>query len=90
MKAKHYVTCGLCGWAHSPVSREYAEESVRNFNTFYDAAPAHVRENYTQRSDISAYEHCVNCGAHFLEFTESKVGDCPDGCTLSPIIWESL
>ena len=90
MKPKHYVTCAACGWVHWPISRAYAEESVMRFNSFYDAAPAHVRESYLQRSDISQYEHCFRCGAPHTEMVKSKPEDCPTGVTLQPIIWSGV
>ena len=90
VKPSHYVTCGVCGWCHWGISRAYAEESVLRFNHFYDAAPAHVRESYTQRSDISQYEHCFRCGASFVEMKPSKPSDCPTGVTLQPIIVEGM
>lgn len=63
---------------------------MRRFNTFYDAAPAHVRESYVQRSDISQYEHCFRCGAPASGCKPSKSDDCPAGVTLQPIIWDGL
>jgi len=72
-----------------PISRAYAEESMFRFNHFYDAAPVHVRESYTQRSDISQYEKCFRCGAPHTEMKPSRPSDCPTGVTLQPIIWES-
>ena len=92
MKPKHSVTCGVCGWVMYPISRAYAEESVRLFNEHYDAVGGRCDEMtgpyYFQRSDISQYEHCFRCGAHFSEMKPSKPDDCPAGVTLQPIIWE--
>ena len=90
MKPSHYITCALCGNVHYPITRAFAELSVSRFNHFYDAAPAHVRESYVQRSDISQYEHCYKCGAPASEMKPSKPDDCPVGVTLQPIIFEGV
>lgn len=84
------VTCKICGWVHVAVPRGWAESEVEKFNSFYDMAPSQVREHYTQRSDISAYEKCFRCGAHYSEMKPSKPEDCPTGVTLQPIIWEGI
>ena len=86
------VTCQVCGTVHHVISRALAEQSVALANQRNDAISRcgddEFRPMYFQHEDISRYEHCFNCGAHYFEFAESKVGDCPDGCTLSPIIWD--
>lgn len=94
MRPTFYATCGLCGWVHYPISREFAEMSVAQFNAYYDAVGGKCDEMtgpyYFQRSDISQYEHCYKCGAHYSEMKKSKLEDCPTGVPLQPIIWSGL
>ena len=80
------VTCIHCGWVHFTVTREHAEEEVRRFNEFYDAAPAHVKECYSQHSSIAQYESCFLCGAPWHDMRPYREGDCPIGVTMQPII----
>lgn len=93
MKPKHLVTCERCGWVHWPISRAYAEQSVALANQRNDAISRcgddDFRPVYFQREDISRYERCFRCGAPHTEMKKSKPEDCPVGCTLQPIIWES-
>lgn len=95
MKPTHYLTCGLCGWVHFPISREYAEQIVKDQNNFIEAdgRPEDQRPyHYFQRATIEFYEHCHNprCHAHYTEMKPSKPEDCPTGVTLQPIIVEGV
>jgi len=80
------VTCLSCGWAAYQITRADAETCVASFNLFYDSAPEEVQQHYGGRSDIDDYERCTRCGGDYKNFRDFKEGDCPDGCTLSPII----
>lgn len=81
--------CLACGWVHFGVSREYAESEVARFNAFYEKADAETKACYGGPSSISNYEHCMRCGGSWTNFREAREGDCPDGCTLNPIICET-
>lgn len=82
------VTCNKCGWVHFQVSREYAENQVRNFNAFYDRLDAKGKSNYAGHSNIENYETCrgFRCGENYKNFRGTNPGDCPPGCTTNPII----
>jgi len=81
-------TCTRCGWVHFAVTRQHAEEEVASFNSFYDKADRKTQRAYGRRSSITLYERCGLCGGPYTDFRESREGDCPRGCTLSPIIYE--
>ena len=84
-------TCNRCGWVHMGVTRQHAEQSVAEFNTFFETQPPEVREMYGNKpSSITAYERCFHCGGPHTDTREPKAGDCPDGCTIQPIIVEEL
>ena len=80
------VTCMHCGWVHFTYTREQAEDEVRRFNEFYDAAPPAVQEHYRQHSSIAQYESCFRCSAPYTDMRLSREGDVPRGSTLQPII----
>jgi hypothetical protein len=89
MKLLHERTCLKCGWVAFGVSRVYAEAEVSKFNDFFDKADAATRESYgNRRSSIANYERCMLCGNSHTNFRDAKPGDCPDGCTMSPILYE--
>lgn len=82
-------TCNSCGWVHFGMTREHAEMEVARFNAFYDEAEDKIKEMYGYRSaDIHSYEHCFRCSGSYTNFRDSRPGDCPDGCTIQPIIYD--
>jgi hypothetical protein len=82
-----YVTCLNCGWVHMSVSRAFAEKSVKEFNEYYETLTKRKKIDYYdgKKSNIKDYERC-GCGNSYKEFRDSKKGDCPDGCTIGPIL----
>ena len=83
-------TCNQCGWVAFGVSRAFAEAAVARFNAFYEASLPEIRECYSGPSSIVHYECCHRCGSAHANFHDSEAGDCPDGCTLSPVIVEKV
>lgn len=82
-------TCNKCGRVAFGVAREWAEEQVERFNEFFHRSDDKTRESYgNRRSTIGSYERCMQCGAPHTDFRDAVDGDCPIGCTLSPIIVE--
>lgn len=79
-------TCNQCGRVAFGVSREFAEAEVYRFNKFYEASRPDVRECYSGPSSVLHYECCNGCGNGHTDFRDSVEGDCPAGCTISPII----
>jgi len=81
------VTCMKCGWVHMLVSREFAEESVRTFNDFYNTLSVRDQLAYYsgRKADISEYERCFRCGST-EPMRPEKPGDCPIGCTIQPTV----
>jgi hypothetical protein len=82
------VTCKKCGSVAFEVTRKYAVQEVSDFNEYFDSLPFKEQDQYYggRRSSILNYEHCGRCGASYKEFRTFQEGDCPDGCTLNPII----
>ena len=81
------ITCNKCGWVYFAVSREYAENEVKTFNEYFKTLSKEDQELYYggKGANIKSYEKCW-CGNNHTNFRDSSHGDCPDGCTLSPII----
>ncbi len=82
------VTCNKCGWVHFEVSRKFAEAEVKRFQEYYDALTKEKQEFYygSRPAQLTDYERCILCSSMHTEFRDSIAGDCPNGCTLSPII----
>lgn len=81
------VTCTTCGWVHVAYSRAEAEAAVTQFNDYFVELSERKKNDYYggKCSSIKDYENC-NCGKN--DFRPTKPGDCPDGCTLNPVIYE--
>lgn len=83
-------TCNKCGWVHFAVSRKHAEDEVTKFNEYFDTLSKKEQDEFYsgKGSSIRQYEHCMLCDGSYTNFRDSKYGDCPDGCTINPIISE--
>ena len=84
------VTCTKCGWVHSAVSREHAENEVAKFNEWFEKQPQETKDLFGGKpASVREYEGCMICGRDKeVTFRPFKEGDCPDGCTINPTIWE--
>ena len=71
-------------------TRQQAQAEVDSFNEYFDTLTPQKQQDYYggRRSSITRYEHCGNCGGSYINFRVSKPDDCPDGCTINPIIHE--
>lgn len=87
-KADTNVTCKKCGWVAFQVSREYAEDQVKRFNEYFESlTKKEQKELYGGKgASLSFYERCIGCGGSYKNFRTFKKDDCPDGCTLNPVI----
>lgn len=96
---KPTVTCNNCGWVHFPVSKDYVQKQTQEFGDFWDAASKETKANYwnekyrgpmpdlyPRAEHAAGYKKCFKCGESYKNFRESKEGDCPDGCTIGPIL----
>lgn len=81
------VTCNKCARVWMQVTRDHAVAEVARFNAYFDSLSKEKQDdNYGGKaSSIEDYEHCW-CGNSYKNFRDSSPGDCPDGCTISPII----
>jgi hypothetical protein len=70
------------------LTREQAEKSLNEFNAFYDKLTREEQLNWYKghRPTIEEYERCFRCNAK--KFRPAIPGDCPDGCTIQPVIYE--
>lgn len=84
-------TCNKCGTVAFSVTREHALLEVEQFNIYYNSLTKEEQNNSYKEggAHIEFYEFC-RCGNNHKNFREAKEGDCPEGCTLSPIIFEEL
>lgn len=82
------VTCTKCGWVHFAVTRAFAEAEVERFNTYFATLTKEEQDLYYsgEGSSIKSYEHCNLCSGK--DFRPSQPDDCPDGCTIGPVIYE--
>lgn len=82
------VTCCKCGWVHYEMSMEEIVQNVKTFNDYYDTLTETEQQTYYggNKSSIERYTKCLNCGNIYTDFRDSKEGDCPDGCTINPIM----
>lgn len=82
------VTCCNCGWVAMEVSRKFAENEVKRFNDFFNTLSKKEQNDYYggKGATITFYECCFLCGGSYKNFRDFQPGDCPDGCTLNPII----
>ena len=82
------VTCKQCGRVFMGVTLEYAQTAVKEFNDFIDGASDLVKEMYdNHRASIDSYLECFCCGNTYENFRDAVEGDCPRGCTMSPILY---
>lgn len=81
------VTCGTCGEVRFEVTYKEAFRQTFKFNKYFDTLNKEQKELYYNNTKASAklYTQCF-LGHSYTQFRDFKEGDCPDGCTQSPII----
>lgn len=78
--------CKKCGWVYMGVTLAHAEREVASFNEYYDRSDQKTRDMFGDRkSHIDDYKRC-RCGNIYTNFRDAVAGDCPDGCTINPIL----
>lgn len=88
-------TCIKCKTVAFGVSRQYAVAQAIKFTNFIHSiygqqvADQYGITNPTEYKQdwFETYGKC-DCGATWDTFRDFKENDCPDGCTLSPIIYK--
>lgn len=85
LRGMNEVTCLTCGWVSFGVSKEYAEAEVDKFNKWFDTQSEETQSMFSGHSSVENYR-CLICGG--VKFRPYIPGDCPDGCTLNPVIYE--
>lgn len=82
-------TCNHCGWVHMGVTRQFAENAVAEFNDYFAKQSQETKDLFGNKpASIHEYEHCGLCNGPHTDMREFTAGDCPDGCTIGPIIVE--
>lgn len=81
-------TCSKCGWVHFAVSLKEAQHSVASFNTYFASLTLKQQKEYYggKGASMATYLSCFLCGNKYTGFRKYKEGDCPDGCTIQPIL----
>lgn len=89
MKDQELCTCNKCGWVHVAVTRAHAEEEVAKFAEYWETIDQETKDMFGGRPASVArdYDRCFFCGPG-ATFRPFKEGDCPDGCTIQPAIYE--
>ncbi len=84
---KRLVACNNCSWLHMEVSREFAENAVKEFNDYYNNN-AKARDFWNSPASLNTYEQCNHCGQSYKNFREAYETDGPKsgGFTIGPII----
>lgn len=89
-----YVTCMAshggreCGWVSVARTKAQVEDEVARFNEYYYSLPTWQRETYwSAPSSVDNYR-CLSCGGRG-PYRSYREGDCPDGCTINPVLCES-
>lgn len=89
-KSLGYYICKSCGWQHFPVSLDYANKEVAQFNAYYDSLTEEQQELYygSKKSHLAHYCFCNLCGKLFTNFRKSTRKEMNKifGSTVSPIL----
>lgn len=82
------VTCNACGRVHMAYTLAQAVAEYTSFNAYYEALTPSQQQDYYggQKSSLEHYTRCLGCGGSYENFRDAKDGDCPDGCTITPIL----
>jgi len=87
-----YITCRKCGWVSFTVTYECADFKTKSFLKYYntlgekDQKECYGDRKQTYKSVFIEYVGCNLCGSS--DFRKFRKGDCLDGCTIGPAIWE--
>jgi len=85
-KKPEFCTCIECGWVYYTVTRAQATREVAKFNKYYRTLSKNDKKDFGGPSSIHSYEACW-CGNDV--FRPFKQGDCPNGVTIGPMIYET-
>jgi hypothetical protein len=82
------VTCENCGWVHMAYTQAQAAQEVAEYNEWQALNAASADLAATRPTKLDDYRGCNRCGG--LKFRKSLEGDCPDGSTIGPVIYEPV
>lgn len=82
---KDNVTCKSCGTVSFLITLKEAKAEIRRFNRYYNSLSKAVQKKYYggNESTLQNYRCCLK-----MDLRKSKKGDCPNGCTISPVVKE--
>lgn|SRR3990167_3783326 len=89
MNNKKFTTCLQCGQVHFIVSLVEALAAIESFNKFFDESLTDVQrqEFYkNHKASLDDYTKCAYCSTSYKNFRVFVENDCPDGCTINPIL----
>jgi hypothetical protein len=82
------VTC-KCKWVYFSVSKQFIKDWQTKWNEYWPTLDKEGRESFGLLDGPPTpkeYFNCGICGTSYTDMYPSKPGDCPDGCTISPIM----
>lgn len=84
------VTCLNCGWVHFSVSKDYVNNWQEEWKKYWPTLDKEGREMFGlpdgPPGPEEEYYKCFFCRGSYKNFRDSKLNDCPDGCTIQPIL----
>lgn len=80
------VTCTECGWVSYAVTRAEAESEVARINAHLATLSPEYRRYWAPEGSTLASYVCLKCGGS--DFRPARTGDCPNGVTFNPVVWE--
>jgi hypothetical protein len=86
----NFVTCLNCGWVHFQVDTAYIDKWEADWKVFWAKSTEETREMYGCKdappTREEEYLKCFNCNGSYKNFRDAREDDCPDGCTIQPIL----
>ena len=79
------VTCTHCSWVSMLVTREYANNQIKEFNEWFEKQSDATKKHYSNTPSTIKNYACLVCGK-FGPYRDYQEGDCPEGCTIGPVI----
>jgi len=79
------VTCTHCGRVGVKYTPEQMNNAILRFNDWFESQTQSTKDNFGNKQSKESDYSCLTCG-HYGPYRLFKAGDCPDGCTISPVV----
>ena len=70
------------------VTRKYADTESSKFRDWWNQQDQETKDKYCTPEEEGPLGVYLSCWCGSKDFRDYQVGDCPNGVTISPIIWE--